>query len=66
MPIDWLLIALDAHMFNHNGYGPGTRAQGPKAAGPGPGGGLDEPGEHFHHILINLPFQAIRLFVFVI
>ena len=47
--IDCLLIALDAHMFSHNGYGPGTRAQGPKAAvpqvpaqqlldlGPGPG-----------------------------
>ena len=37
LPIDCLLIALDAHMFSHNGYGPGTRAQGPKAAGPGPG-----------------------------
>ena len=37
MPTDCLLIALDAHMFSHNGYGPGTRTQGPKAAGPGPG-----------------------------
>ena len=37
-PNGCLLIALDAHMFNHNGYGPGTTAQGPKAAGPGPGG----------------------------
>ena len=27
--IDCLLIALDAHMFSHSGYGPGTRAQGP-------------------------------------
>ena len=25
-------------LFSHNGYGPGTRTQGPKAAGPGPGG----------------------------
>ena len=23
LPIDWLLIALDAHMISHNGYGPG-------------------------------------------
>ena len=28
--IDCLLIALDAHVFSHIGYGPGTRAQGPK------------------------------------
>ena len=34
LPIDCLLIALDAHMLSHNGYGPGTRTQGPKAAGP--------------------------------
>ena len=34
LPIDCLLIARDAHMFSHNGYGPGTRAQGPKAAVP--------------------------------
>ena len=34
LPIDCLLIALDAHMLSHNGYGPGTRALGPKAAGP--------------------------------
>ena len=27
MPIELLLIALDAHMFSHDGYGPGTRAQ---------------------------------------
>ena len=27
-----LLIALDFHMFRHNGYGPGTKvAQGPKS-----------------------------------
>ena len=38
LPIDCLLIALDAHMFSHNGYEPGTKDQGPKAAGPGPGG----------------------------
>ena len=38
LPIDCLLIALDAHMFSHSGYEPGSRAQGPKAAGPGPGG----------------------------
>ena len=29
LPIDCLLIALDAHMFSHNGYGPGTN-QGPR------------------------------------
>ena len=34
--IDCLLIALDAHMFSHNGYGPRTKDQGSKAAGPGP------------------------------
>ena len=34
--IDCLLITLDAHMFSHNGYGPGTKDRGPKAAGPGP------------------------------
>ena len=38
LPMDCLLIALDAHMFSHNGYGPGTKDQGPKATGPGPGG----------------------------
>ena len=32
--IDCPLIALDAHMCSHNGYGPGTKAQAPKAAGP--------------------------------
>ena len=36
--IDCLLIALDPHMFSHNGYGPGIRTQGPEAAGLGPGG----------------------------
>ena len=36
--VDCLLMALDAHMFGHNGYGPGARTQGSKAAGPGPGG----------------------------
>ena len=36
--IDCLLVGLDAHMFSHNGYGPETRTQGPKVAGPGPGG----------------------------
>ena len=34
LPDDCLLIALDAHMFSHNGYGPGTKAPGPKAASP--------------------------------
>ena len=34
LPIDCLSIAFDAHMFSHNGYGPGTKDQGPKAAGP--------------------------------
>ena len=34
LPIDCLLIALDAHMFSHNGYGPGTKAQGPRSCGP--------------------------------
>ena len=29
--IDCLLVALDAHMLSHNGYGPGTTDQGPKA-----------------------------------
>ena len=24
LPIDCLLIALDAHMFSHDGYGPGS------------------------------------------
>ena len=32
--IDCLLIALDAHMFTINGYGPGTKAQGQKLLGP--------------------------------
>ncbi len=33
-----LLIALDAHMFSHNGSGPGIKAQGPRSCGPpGPG-----------------------------
>ena len=30
LPIDCLSIALDEHMFSHNGYGPGTAA-GPQA-----------------------------------
>ena len=34
MPTDGLLIILDAQLSSHHGYGPGTRAQGPKAAGP--------------------------------
>ena len=29
--IDCLSIALDAHMLSPNGYGPGTRAQGPRS-----------------------------------
>ena len=33
-PIDCLLLDLDAHMFGHNGYGPETKDQSPKAAGP--------------------------------
>ena len=36
--IDCLSIALDMYMLSHNGYGPGTQAQGPKAVGPGHGG----------------------------
>ena len=36
LPFNCLLAALDAHMFSHNGYGPGTKAQG--AAGPEPQG----------------------------
>ena len=28
------LIGLDARMFSHSGYGPGTRAQAPQAMGP--------------------------------
>ena len=31
LPIDCLSIALDAHMLSHNGYGPRTRAQGPRS-----------------------------------
>ena len=27
-------VTYHAHMVTHNGYGPGTRAQGPEAAGP--------------------------------
>ena len=37
--IDCLLIALDAHMFRHNGHGPGTkdtRARGRTSLGLGP------------------------------
>ena len=34
LPIDCLLIALDVHMFSHNGYGPETKAEGPAAASP--------------------------------
>ena len=33
MPNDCQLIGLDAHMFSHDGYGPGTTLQG---LGPGP------------------------------
>ena len=54
LPIDCLLIALDANMFSHNGYGPGTRTQGPKAAGPGPGGPQllgPGPGSRAHNIM---------------
>ena len=36
--IHFLFGGLDAHMLSHNGYGPGTNDQGPKAAGPVPGG----------------------------
>ena len=35
--INYLLIALDAHMFSDDGYEPGTNDQSPSAAGPGPG-----------------------------
>ena len=34
----WLPIALDAHMFSRNGYGPGSKDHGPGSCGPGPGG----------------------------
>ena len=34
VPIECLLIDLDAHMFSPHGYGPGTNAQGPKAESP--------------------------------
>ena len=52
--IDCLLNALDAHMFSHDGYGPATKAQGPKAGGPpGPGPALLGLGPwsraHIHH-----------------
>ena len=36
LPIDCVLIALDAHMFSHNGYG-GTGPGGLQLLGPGPG-----------------------------
>ena len=29
-PVHCLLIALDAYMFSHNGYGNGTNGQGPR------------------------------------
>ena len=35
LPIDCLLIALDAHMFSHNGYVLGTKAQGAVGRGLG-------------------------------
>ena len=28
--IDYLLLSLGVHMFSHNGYGAGTKAQGPR------------------------------------
>ena len=31
LPTGCLLVALDAHMFAHNGHGPGTRSHGPRA-----------------------------------
>ena len=34
LPVDCLLIALDEHMFSHNGYGPRTPGPGPKSCGP--------------------------------
>ena len=36
LPIDFLLIALDAHMFSHNGYGPGPRPRAQKLRAPRP------------------------------
>ena len=30
-PIDCLLIVLDAHMFSHDRYGPGTKGLGPRS-----------------------------------
>ena len=44
--IDCLLIALDAHMFSHNGYVPGTKDKESTTqvvAGPGPGPGAAAP-----------------------
>ena len=37
LPIGCLLIGLGAHIFSHNEYGHGTRAQGQQCGGPGPG-----------------------------
>ena len=41
LPIECPLIAPDASMFSHKGYGSKIKDQGPKAAGPGPGGAQD-------------------------
>ena len=48
--IDCLMIALDAHMFSHTGYGPGNRAPGPR---PGPISIMAE------HILGDRSFWAL-------
>ena len=37
-PVGCPWIGLDAHMFRHNGYGPGTKAKAQGAAVPGSGG----------------------------
>ena len=37
LPIDCLLIALDTHMFSHNGYSPGARTKAQKLLGRGLG-----------------------------
>ena len=47
LPIYYLLIALDAHMFSHNGNWPWPRAEDPKAAGPGP----ENPGSLVYLVL---------------
>ena len=61
LPIDCLLIALDANMFSHNGYGPGTLDPGPKAAVPQvPAQQLLGPGPGFRVISIMAEHMCIK------